>query len=84
MCSTFKYYYIQIHKQAVEGQFDINSETYDLFTHQTFCSNLEELIQWLYTVVERMEVLEPPTVDIKSVKSSLANYKVIGAHTQTL
>ncbi|XP_029496636.1 centrosomal protein of 68 kDa-like [Oncorhynchus nerka] len=42
---------------------------------QTFCSNLEELIQWLYTVVERMEVLEPPTVDIKSVKSSLADYK---------
>ncbi|KAM9561162.1 centrosomal protein of 68 kDa-like isoform 2-T3 [Salvelinus alpinus] len=42
---------------------------------QTFCSNLEELIQWLYTVVERMAVLEPPTVDIKSVKSSLADYK---------
>ncbi|XP_045061813.1 centrosomal protein of 68 kDa-like [Coregonus clupeaformis] len=42
---------------------------------QTFCFNLEELIQWLYTVVERMEVLAPPTVDIKSVKSSLADYK---------
>ncbi|KAJ8014212.1 hypothetical protein DPEC_G00037900 [Dallia pectoralis] len=42
---------------------------------QTFCSNLEELIQWLYTVVERIEVLAPPTVDIESVKSALANYK---------
>ncbi|XP_041722343.2 centrosomal protein of 68 kDa [Coregonus clupeaformis] len=42
---------------------------------QTFCSNLEDLIQWLYTVVERMEVLAPPTVDIESVKSSLADYK---------
>ncbi|XP_029608824.1 centrosomal protein of 68 kDa [Salmo trutta] len=42
---------------------------------QTFCSNLEELIQWLYTVVERMEVLAPPSVDIESVKSSLADYK---------
>uniref|UniRef100_A0A8C7U2U9 Uncharacterized protein n=1 Tax=Oncorhynchus mykiss TaxID=8022 RepID=A0A8C7U2U9_ONCMY len=66
---------LQIHEQAVVGQFDINSATCDLFTHQTFCSNLEVLIQWLYTVVERMEVLEPPTVDIKSVKSSLADYK---------
>ncbi|KAL0964370.1 hypothetical protein UPYG_G00322920 [Umbra pygmaea] len=42
---------------------------------QTFCGNLGELIQWLYTVVDRMEGLAPPTVDIESVKSSLADYK---------
>ncbi|XP_072534309.1 centrosomal protein of 68 kDa [Salminus brasiliensis] len=42
---------------------------------QAFCSNLEELIQWLYKVVEKMEVLSPPTVDIDSVKASLTDYK---------
>ncbi|KAI4874645.1 hypothetical protein NFI96_031135 [Prochilodus magdalenae] len=42
---------------------------------QAFCSNLEELIQWLYKVVEKMEILSPPTVDIESVKASLADYK---------
>ncbi|KAL6487042.1 hypothetical protein MHYP_G00036680 [Metynnis hypsauchen] len=42
---------------------------------QAFCSNLEELIQWLYKVVEKMEVLSPPSVDIESVKASLAHYK---------
>lgn len=65
-------------------QFDINSATDNLFTHQTFCSNLEELIQWLYTVVERMEVLAPPSVDIESVKSSLADYKVRSLHPKIL
>uniref|UniRef100_W5K7V1 Centrosomal protein 68 n=2 Tax=Astyanax mexicanus TaxID=7994 RepID=W5K7V1_ASTMX len=42
---------------------------------QAFCSNLEELIQWLYKVVEKMEVLSPPAVDIDSVKASLTDYK---------
>lgn len=43
---------------------------------QTFCANLEELIQWLYNVVHKMEGLTPPSVDIESVKTSLADYKV--------
>ena len=43
---------------------------------QTFCANLEELIQWLYKVVQKMEDLTPPSVDIESVKTSLADYKV--------
>ncbi|XP_071387144.1 centrosomal protein of 68 kDa isoform X2 [Centroberyx affinis] len=42
---------------------------------QMFCSNLDQLIQWLYTVSERIDVLAPPTVDIESVKSSLAEYQ---------
>ncbi|XP_066534509.1 centrosomal protein of 68 kDa [Hoplias malabaricus] len=42
---------------------------------KAFCSNLEDLIQWLYTVVGKMEVLTPPSVDIDSVKASLADYK---------
>uniref|UniRef100_A0A4W4E1K7 Centrosomal protein 68 n=1 Tax=Electrophorus electricus TaxID=8005 RepID=A0A4W4E1K7_ELEEL len=42
---------------------------------QAFCSNLEELIQWLYKVVKKMEVLSPPSVNIESVKASLADYK---------
>lgn len=53
-----------------------NEHADSLMQHiQTFCSNLEELIRWLYTVVEKMEVLAPPRVDIDSVKSSLADYK---------
>lgn len=40
-----------------------------------FCSNLEKLIRWLYKVVEKVEVLSPPTVDLDSVKASLADYK---------
>lgn len=43
---------------------------------QNFCSNLEKLIQWLHKVVERMDILSPPSVDIESVKASLADYKV--------
>lgn len=43
---------------------------------QIFCSHLGQLIQWLYTVSEKMDLLAPPTVDIDSVKSSLAEYQV--------
>ena len=43
---------------------------------QDFCFSLEQLIIWLYSVVERMERLTPPTVEIESVKSSLADYQV--------
>ncbi|XP_043111356.1 centrosomal protein of 68 kDa [Puntigrus tetrazona] len=42
---------------------------------QAFCSNLEKLIQWLHKVVEKIEVLSPPMVDLESVKASLADYK---------
>lgn len=43
---------------------------------QVFCSHLEQLIQWLCTVSEKMELLAAPTVDIDSVRSSLAEYQV--------
>ncbi|KAI3363172.1 hypothetical protein L3Q82_011541, partial [Scortum barcoo] len=42
---------------------------------QVFCSHLEQLIQQLYTMSERMEQLAAPTVDLDSVKSSLAEYQ---------
>ncbi|KAG7333947.1 hypothetical protein KOW79_002354 [Hemibagrus wyckioides] len=42
---------------------------------QIFCSNLQKLIQWLHKVVEKIDVLSPPSVDIESVKTSLADYK---------
>ncbi|XP_059422284.1 centrosomal protein of 68 kDa [Carassius carassius] len=42
---------------------------------QAFCSNLKKLIQWLHKVVEKVEVLSPPMVDLESVKASLADYK---------
>lgn len=43
---------------------------------QVFCSHLEHLIQQLYTVSEKMELLAARTVNIDSVKSSLAEYQV--------
>lgn len=43
---------------------------------QVFCSHLELLVQQLYTISEKMELLAAPTVDIDSVKSSLAEYQV--------
>lgn len=47
------------------------------FLHlQVFCSNLEQLILWLYRVVDRIQSLTPATADISSVRSCLANYKV--------
>uniref|UniRef100_UPI0037E7A0E8 centrosomal protein of 68 kDa isoform X2 n=1 Tax=Semicossyphus pulcher TaxID=241346 RepID=UPI0037E7A0E8 len=42
---------------------------------KVFCSHLEQLIQRLYAVSEKMELLAAPTVDIDSVKSSLAEYQ---------
>ncbi|XP_029306309.1 centrosomal protein of 68 kDa isoform X2 [Cottoperca gobio] len=42
---------------------------------QVFCLQLEQLIQQLRAVSEKMEVLAAPTVDIDSVKSSLAEYQ---------
>lgn len=43
---------------------------------QVFCSHLGQLIQQLHTVLEKMELLAAPTVDINGVKSSLAEYQV--------
>uniref|UniRef100_A0A8C1YYN9 Centrosomal protein 68 n=1 Tax=Cyprinus carpio TaxID=7962 RepID=A0A8C1YYN9_CYPCA len=53
------------------------NETKESLMHhiQAFCSNLEKLIQWLHMVVEKVEVLSPPMVDLMSVKASLADYK---------
>lgn len=42
---------------------------------QVFCSNLEKLIQWLHKVVEKVDFLSPPMVELESVKASLADYK---------
>ncbi|XP_059179798.1 centrosomal protein of 68 kDa isoform X2 [Centropristis striata] len=42
---------------------------------QVFCSHLEQLIQQLYTLSEKVELLAAPTVNIDSVKSSLADYQ---------
>ncbi|KAM9477414.1 centrosomal protein of 68 kDa [Clarias gariepinus] len=67
--------------ETVEGA----NETQDsLLQHlQTFCSNLEKLIQWLHKVVEKMDLLYPPSVDIESVKASLADYKSFQEEVQT-
>uniref|UniRef100_A0AAQ4P8E6 Centrosomal protein 68 n=1 Tax=Gasterosteus aculeatus aculeatus TaxID=481459 RepID=A0AAQ4P8E6_GASAC len=46
-----------------------------LCVFQVFCSHLEQLIQQLYSASEKMELLAAPTVDIDSVKSSLAEYQ---------
>ncbi|KAM7408025.1 hypothetical protein PAMA_001940 [Pampus argenteus] len=59
-------------KSSQEDQEQSNS----LMQHvQIFCSQLGRLIQWLYTVSEKLDLLTPPTMDIDSVKSSLANYQ---------
>lgn len=42
---------------------------------QVFCSHLEQLIRQLYSVSEKMELMAVPTVDIDSVKLSLAEYQ---------
>ncbi|XP_030581278.1 centrosomal protein of 68 kDa isoform X2 [Archocentrus centrarchus] len=42
---------------------------------QVFCSQLQLLIQQLHVVSEKMELLTAPTVEMDSVKSSLAEYQ---------
>ncbi|XP_052007366.1 centrosomal protein of 68 kDa-like isoform X2 [Xyrauchen texanus] len=49
---------------------------------QAFCTNLEKLVQWLYKVVDKVEVLSPPMVDLASVKASLADYKTFQEEVQ--
>uniref|UniRef100_A0A8C7Z8R6 Centrosomal protein of 68 kDa n=1 Tax=Oryzias sinensis TaxID=183150 RepID=A0A8C7Z8R6_9TELE len=43
---------------------------------QVFCSHLELLIQQLYAVSQRVEQFSAPTVDLNSIRSSLAEYQV--------
>ncbi|XP_076599996.1 centrosomal protein of 68 kDa isoform X2 [Chaetodon auriga] len=54
-----------------------NQEQNDSLMQQTqvFCAHLEQLVQQLYTISEKMELLAAPSVDIDSVKSSLAEYQ---------
>ncbi|XP_076016523.1 centrosomal protein of 68 kDa isoform X2 [Genypterus blacodes] len=60
------------HRRSLEEM----EETQSLVRHiQIFCSHLGQLIQWLYAVSEKMDLLAPPTVDLESVKSSLAEYQ---------
>uniref|UniRef100_A0A8C6WN93 Uncharacterized protein n=1 Tax=Neogobius melanostomus TaxID=47308 RepID=A0A8C6WN93_9GOBI len=42
---------------------------------QVFSGHLEQLVHWLYAASQKIEQLAPPTVDIHSVKSSLAQYQ---------
>ncbi|KAG7462889.1 hypothetical protein MATL_G00189430 [Megalops atlanticus] len=65
----------EFHRRTPTDQEDTESKESLMYHIQTFCSNLEELILWLYTVVEKLESLAPPTADIESVKASLADYK---------
>lgn len=40
-----------------------------------FCGHLEQLVRWLYVASQKIEQLAPPSVNIRSVKSSLAQYQ---------
>ncbi|KAK3553421.1 hypothetical protein QTP70_003480 [Hemibagrus guttatus] len=65
-------------KKETDGGVEETQES--LMQHlQIFCSNLQKLIQWLHKVVEKMDVLSPPSVDIESVKTSLDDYKLLSA-----
>lgn len=46
---------------------------------QVFCSRLQLLIQQLHVVLEKMAPLTAPTVEMDSVKFSLAEYQVRSA-----
>lgn len=51
-------------------------EQHSLMEHTSvFCGHVEQLIRWLYTASQKIEQLAPPTMDIQSVKSSLAQYQ---------
>lgn len=51
-------------------------EQHSLMEHiSVFCGHLEQLVHWLYTASQKIEQMTPPTVDIHSVKSSLAQYQ---------
>lgn len=46
------------------------------FVGQMFCCQLEELIHWLYTVVDVTDSWVPPSPDARSVSASLHRYLV--------
>lgn len=51
-------------------------EQHSLMEHvSVFCGHLEQLVRWLYAASQKIEQLAPPTKDIHSVKSSLAQYQ---------
>lgn len=51
-------------------------EQHSLMEHvSVFCGHLEKLVRWLYAASQKIEQLAPPTKDIHSVKSSLAQYQ---------
>lgn len=51
-------------------------EQHSLMEHVTvFCGHLEQLVRWLYAASQKIDQLAPPTKDIHSVKSSLAQYQ---------
>ncbi|XP_068424255.1 centrosomal protein of 68 kDa isoform X2 [Clinocottus analis] len=55
---------------------DDREQSDSLMQHiQVFSSHLEQLIQQLYAMSEKMELLAAPTVNIDDVKSSLAEYQ---------
>ncbi|XP_034407812.1 centrosomal protein of 68 kDa isoform X2 [Cyclopterus lumpus] len=61
---------------TLPGSRDDREQSDSLMQHiQIFGSHLEQLIQQLYAVSEKMEQLAAPTVDIDAVKSSLAEYQ---------
>ncbi|KAK2852533.1 hypothetical protein Q7C36_007734 [Tachysurus vachellii] len=63
-------------KRKMETDDGVEETQVSLLQHlQLFCSNLQKLTQWLHKVVQKMDVLSPPSVDIESVKTSLADYK---------
>lgn len=63
-------------QRTIQTDQNENETKESLMQHiQAFCSNLKKLIQWLHKVVEKVEVLSPPMVDLESVKASLADYK---------
>ncbi|TRY88014.1 hypothetical protein DNTS_028267 [Danionella cerebrum] len=65
----------QLHETIRTGQEENETKASLVQCLQPFCSNLEELIQWLHTVVEKVEVLSPPEAELESVKASLADFK---------
>ncbi|XP_051946576.1 centrosomal protein of 68 kDa [Xyrauchen texanus] len=70
-------------ERTVQTDQDEEETNESLMQHiQAFCSNLDELIHWLYKVVEKVEVLSPPMVDLESVKASLAKYKIFQEEVQ--